>query len=188
MSEPIKYLTDTHHKMAIALSLMDGEINNFRSGETLDYFLISSILDYMTRSTQLDHHEVEDEIYRQICLAAPDVAASIADIRVDHEKLVFLCDALKEALRNVEMDNELPRMWLVSVAREYLTAQRRHMQTEENSLFPAALEVLGKADWDRISAQMAQSRESDRARAERTEIDDLGTDILGWKTDHICPS
>lgn len=181
MASPIKRLVAAHQKMAIALRIMSEEVESFKDGNVLDYLLMNSVLDYMSRATHLNHHQVEDEIFRRIELADPDAYDELDDILVEHEKLAFLGNALSEAVTNVEMDNELPRMWLVSVAKEYLNAQWRHMRMEERSLFPTARKVLSKQDWKEIGDQILKSSEPDFMQTEKEELELLRQELINWK-------
>ncbi len=180
MSDVIKYLCDTHRKMDVALRALAAEVHNFEEGETLDYGLVTTALEYLRRATCLNHHDVEDEIYRRILKKNPQAASTLQNTLVDHEKLAFLANALFEAIANVESDNELPRFWLVSVAKEYLNAEWRHMRGEERALYPAAKKLLDDQDWFDISAKLDRKAGLDFARTEFEELDDMYRDITDW--------
>ena len=183
MTRSIKYLIETHKKMSTVLSFLDMEISEFKLGKSLDYLLIESILDYMTRSSQLNHHQVEDEIHRLLSLRNPEAVIELSNIPLEHEKIRVLSNALQEALENVEADTELPRMWFVSVVQEYQNAQWRHMHMEEEVLFPLAEQYLKDEDWDAIHSRMIIEAKSEASKIENADVEDLRTDLALWKTD-----
>lgn len=180
MSDVIKYLCDTHRKMDVALRALAAEVDKFEEGETLDYGLVATALEYLRRATCLNHHDVEDELYRRILKKNPHAADNFQNTIVEHEKLAFLATALFDAIANVESDNELPRFWLVSVAKEYLNAEWRHMRAEERSLYPAAKKLLTDQDWLEISARLDRKAGLDFVRTEFEELDDMYQDITSW--------
>jgi hemerythrin-like domain-containing protein len=53
----------------------------------------------------------------------------------------------------------LSRDWLDSLAREYLFANRMHMQTEETHLLPRAAAILTNQDWIEIEQNIAQTED-----------------------------
>ncbi|WP_169569342.1 hemerythrin domain-containing protein [Sneathiella limimaris] len=181
MSDIIKTLKDAHKRMDIALSVLAKEIDQFAEGNSLDYTLVESVIEYLRRATALNHHEVEDEIYRRIAAKDASSADLISNTHIDHQKLAFLGNALVEAVENVESDSELPRYWLVSVAKEYLNAHILHMRNEEKSLFPLALKTLTVADWQEISAMLDEKAALDFIQLEVDELEDLHRDIRNWR-------
>ena len=180
MSEVIKYLCETHRKMDVALRALSGEIHNFEEGETLDYGLVAIALEYSRRASCLNHHEVEDEMYHRILQKDPQARSRLQDVVVDHEKLTFLAKVLSEAVANVEWDNELPRYWLVSVAKEYLNAEWRHMHSEEQSLYPAAKKLFSDQDWLELSGMLNKLSALDFIRTEVEDLEDMYQDITKW--------
>lgn len=180
MSELVNSLTTEHKRMAKLLSLLDEEVNRFNEGNTLDYELVSAIVDYLTRTSQLKHHQAEDEIYKWIKIRDPEAASAINDIHLEHEKLAILSKTFQEAVSNVEQDNELPRMWLVSVANQYSTAHRNHLRLEERELFPKAIETLMASDWQDVEDHINRELDPEFERLEHEDLNDLRNDILTW--------
>ena len=188
MSDVIKYLCDTHRKMDVALRALSAEVHNFEEGDTLDYGLVTTALEYLRRATCLNHHDVEDEIYNRILKKNPHAAGTLQNTLVDHEKLAFLASALFDAIANLENDNELPRFWLVSVAKEYLNAEWRHMRSEERSLYPTAKKLLTDQDWLEVSALLDRKAGLEFVRTEFEELDDMYQDITSWSGIEVISS
>ncbi|MEH6496193.1 MAG: hemerythrin domain-containing protein [Pseudomonas marincola] len=185
MHKSIKHLLEAHTKMFAVLAEFKHQFREFRLGKDLDYALIESILDYLNRSAQLNHHQAEDEMHQLLNSRYPVAISKLSDIPLEHERLFFLCDALKEALSDVARDAELPRMWLVSVAQEYENAQLRHMHMEEDVLFPLAEQYFTKEDWNEVRTRVSLGKNKEFASTEAADIEDLQQDIATWSDDKI---
>ncbi len=171
-------LKKDHQQMKQLLMIMEVEIQHFISGERLDYDLFCSALEYLNRRVLINHHFVEDKIFELAQKRGAIAVDGRHNIPLEHEKIAFLSTALKEALDKVEADNELPRIWLMSVAQEYLQAQRRHMREEEIMLFPAAKRGLLNADWEEIEKFMiSRSQDID---IDENDLEDMRKDVLAW--------
>ncbi len=185
MHKSIKHLLEAHTKMFAVLAEFNHQFREFRLGKDLDHALIESILDYLNRSAQFNHHQAEDEMHQLLCSRYPVAISKLSDIPLEHERLFFLCDALKEALSDVASDAELPRMWLVSVAKEYENAQLRHMHMEEDVLFPLAEQYFTKEDWIEVHTRVSLGKNKEFDRIEAADIEDLQQDIATWSDDKI---
>jgi len=180
MQRSIKHLLKAHTKMSAVLAHFDHQFQDFRLGKNLDYILIHTILDYLNRAAQLNHHKAEDEMHQMLSTRYPSTLSKLIDIPLEHEKLFFLCNTLKVALSDVEGDAELPRMWLVSVAQEYKNAQLHHMRQEEEILFPLAEKYFTPEDWAEIHARVLSDERKEVDLIEAADIEDLQQDIVSW--------
>ncbi|WP_169545676.1 hemerythrin domain-containing protein [Sneathiella aquimaris] len=185
MSVIIDQLTKDHKTMSKLLYLLDQEVDQFTSGKVLDYHLVQSILEFLTRTSQFKHHKAEDEIYKWVKVRSPEKASKIEDLPIEHKKLSFLADHLLEAVDNIEQDNEIPRMWFASVAQEYSTAHKNHLRMEEIALFPLARQALQREDWKNVSKHLADHHDPEFEQLEQDELDELKADILSWHHGHV---
>ena len=171
-------LKKDHQQIKQLLRIMEIEIKHFISGEHLDYELFSSVLEYLNRRVMINHHQVEDKMFEFATKRGAIPKDDRHNIPLEHEKIAFLSNALQDALDKVEQDNELPRIWLMSVAQEYIEAQRRHMREEELVLFPASGRGLLEEDWREVNKAVI-SREEDYIVAE-DELEEMRKDVLAW--------
>ncbi len=183
MSKLVHSLNIEHRRMVKLLTMMEREIERFREGNVLDFLLISSILDYLMGVGQYKLHMAEDEIYKLLRKKDPEGSAALGDVPMEHEKLSFLCDTLCQAVKNIEQDSELPRMWLVSVATEFCNAMRRHLELEDKEFFPLALQKLSKEDWTSIEELVAKHSDPDVEHMESEALHDLRDEIISWGKD-----
>jgi len=171
-------LRKDHQQMKQLLMIMEAEVRRFISGERLDGELFSSVLEYLNRRVLINHHQVEDRMFELAMKRGAISSGNRHNIPLEHEKIGFLSGALEDAISKVEQDNELPRIWLMSVAQEYIQAQRRHMREEELILFPACARGLLEEDWRAVNETMI-SRKEDYQVVE-DELEEMRRDVIAW--------
>lgn len=151
----IEQLRLDHRNMSRLLGLLRGELEGSRAGDTLDFDLLGSVMEYTLHYPDLCHHPKEDLIYRRMQLRDPTSAARVGDLLREHAHLGDLTRQFAAALRNREHDVEMPRIWFEKLMENYIAANQRHIAEEERVFFPLAMVSLSDADWDEIDAQVA---------------------------------
>jgi hemerythrin-like domain-containing protein len=73
-----------------------------------------------------------------------------------HERIASAGDRLLNALKAVVAEDIVPRAAVEEAARQYTVSMRKHMEIEEEKLFPAAMRLLREVDWDAINALIAR--------------------------------
>lgn len=152
MSDIIGLLRLEHSNMAKLIGLLDREIKVFDEGEMPDYDLINGILTYNLSFPDTCHHPKEDLIYQKLKARDPAMAERLGDLEQEHRDLKQLTLRLATAVREVLAEVQMPRDWVVQVAREYVEFWRRHMAKEEEEFLPAAERILKAEDWADIDA------------------------------------
>ena len=140
--------------MTRLLALLRSELEASRAGDTLDFDLLGSVMEYTLHYPDLCHHPKEDLIYNRMLLRDPGVASRIGDLLKEHAHLGELTRQFAAALRNRARDVEMPRVWFENLMETYITANERHIAGEERSFFPLAMVTLSDADWAELDAQV----------------------------------
>jgi hemerythrin-like domain-containing protein len=148
----IEQLQLDHRNMTRLLGLMRSELEASRAGDTLDFDLLGSVMEYALHYPDLCHHPKEDLIYRRMLLRDPTVGARVGDLLKEHAHLGELTRQFAAALRNREHDVEMPRAWFDNLMENFITANERHIAGEDRTFIPLALVTLSDADWDEIDA------------------------------------
>ena len=142
--------------MAILLDLMERQIAVFKAGGTPDFALVRGILDYFLSYPDLYHHPKEDLIFHKLRARDPDRAAALNALLSGHEDLALLTRRFAHAtIDQMLHPEEVARQWFGSLARDFVDTNRRHMASEEEAFFPAALQVLSAEDWADVEAVVA---------------------------------
>ena len=155
MSNVIWKLREEHRKLARLMDLIAREVKAFDQGQSPDYYLVESVLEYVLNYPDLCHHPKENLVLAKLRERDPKAAESVGDLEREHEKLGALTRRFAAAVQNVLQDAQLPRDWFTGVASDYLAFQRRHMQMEEVVFFPPALRALTKEDWEEIEDDLS---------------------------------
>jgi hemerythrin-like domain-containing protein len=149
----IEQLQLDHRNMTRLLGLLRSELEASRAGETLDFDLLGSIMEYTLHYPDLFHHPKEDRVYRRMQLRDSTAAGRVGDLLKEHAHLADLTRQLAAALRNRANDVEMPRRWFENLMETYIAANQRHIAEEERVFFPLALVALSDADWAELDDQ-----------------------------------
>ena len=159
MVQIVDQLSRDHRNMRILLDIIEEEMNAYRNGRVPDFDLLRMIAQYTLDYPDLVHHPREDQVFERLLLRDPEAKAVIGHLVQEHKELSELTRRLAAAISNAARDMELSRDWLDSLAREYLFANRMHMQTEETHLLPRAAAILTNQDWIEIEQNIAQTED-----------------------------
>lgn len=182
MSEIIDKLEQEHANIEKLLDVLEGELSAFAKAEPVYYELILDIIDYFLDYPDLAHHPKEDLIYQKLRERDPKVAAQVGDLEAEHQNVGTLTREFAQTVRAVLLDTEISREDVVRAAKSFIDFQRRHLEMERTTFFPAALGALNEADWVAIDAA-AQDRPDplfNGVAAQRYER--LYRDIMNWSS------
>jgi len=143
----IDQLGRDHRNLRLLLDIVAKEMDAYREGHTPDFDLLRLISEYTLHYPDLVHHPKENVIFERLVMRDPTTAEVVSDLVAEHKKLADLTRRFAGAIGNAARDGELPREWLDALAREYIRANRLHMQLEEQYLLPRAIAVLTEEDW-----------------------------------------
>jgi len=155
----IDQLGHDHRNMRILLDIIEDEMNAYRDGRAPDFDLLRLIAEYTLEYPDLIHHPLEDRVFERLIMRDPTANAFIGHLAREHRELSELTRRFAAGSSNVARDVELPREWLDELTREYLLANRMHMQTEEKHFFPHAATIHTDEDWADIEASVTHGED-----------------------------
>jgi hemerythrin-like domain-containing protein len=152
----MRQLMQDHRNMARLLDVLQEELERYRAGGSIDFEVVSRIVDYVLNFPELRHHPREDLVFRH--LAGRDAASGrlVAAIIAEHGDLAALSRKLAAALRNLHQNAEMSRPWLESLLGSFITKYWEHMGREEDVYFPLAMRMLTASDWQRIEEEATE--------------------------------
>jgi len=116
-----------------------------------DIFLMVDIAHYMKSYPDLIHHPKEDRVYNVFKARTNDGADIVAQIQNEHQLLpnetIKLYTLLEAAANSVLL---ISREKLQSKIQNFLAIERKHMDLEEEILFPLIESTLTEEDWNSI--------------------------------------
>jgi hemerythrin-like domain-containing protein len=155
MIQVIDQLGRDHRNMRLLLDIVEAEMEGYRAGQPPDFELLQMIARYILDYPELIHHPREDLVFERLLERDPAAGEAIGDLIADHRRLAQLTQRFAAAVANASRDVELPRAWLEALLREFLQANREHMQAEEKHFLPRAMARLTDADWDAIDQRIS---------------------------------
>ena len=181
MPSLIDALRQDHSRMTRLLDALERQIAAFREGGTLDFEITDAILHYCRHYPSLHHHPQEDLIFERLRLRAPEAAAELGDLNLEHRKLAGLLAAFANALDAVEQETAMERSNFTSAATAFLDAYRHHILMEEKHFFPVAVARLNADDWRELQARAAESEDPLFKDQGGARYKALYRDVMAWE-------
>ncbi len=178
MPEVIDLLRREHADMERLLDLLERQVEVFREGGIPDYALVQEILDYCLDYPDQCHHPKEDLIYERLRARDSRRAEAVGNLQAEHAALAALTRRLADTVDQVVQDANMPRDHFTEMAEAFIKTYRRHIETEEREVFPAAEAALSAEDWTEIAARLADHENPLLAESEERRFATLRNSIL----------
>lgn len=150
VSNLLKTLYADHANLDRLLTLVEDEIERIGAGQHDPYFeTLTLALEYFVDYPDHFHHPVEDLIFGKLIHRAPELPRKIAAIIADHKSLSELTHSFSDAVAGAIAGGATESVCAIGL--EFLQHYRRHIETEETELFPAAEKYLTQDDWSEIA-------------------------------------
>ena len=157
MVQIIDQLGRDHRNLRLLLDIVEEEMDAYREGRVPDFDLLRLIAEYTLHYPDLVHHPRENVVFERLLMRDLGAKAVVGDLVQDHRRLAELTRKFAGAVSNAARDVQLPREWLDALAKEYLLANRLHMQLEEEHFLPRAMALLTEDDWAAIDEKLAHA-------------------------------
>lgn len=151
----IETLRQEHRDIEKLLRVLERELNVFDRGDRPDYEVIQAVVDYFKDYPDSCHHPKEDIIVEKLKARDPDAAATIGDLEAEHREGTRRLRQVAHAVESVLRDQDLVRLTVDGIIRDFINHERQHMAMEERVVFPVALNALRPEDWADIDLQLA---------------------------------
>jgi hemerythrin-like domain-containing protein len=156
LSAVMTSLRNDHINIALLIDLAQDALSDIEANEATDLELFEDVMKYATGYPDTHHHPTEDVVFEALRAKVPSMRRKIDAAVAEHVEIIDKGQALLDLLRSIEGEAFVERKRLLAVGHDYLARLKRHMQTEESELFPAALEHLNVNDWRAIEERTAQ--------------------------------
>lgn len=156
MSDIVRQLWRDHRNMRRLLNVLEWQTRLLQTDQLADLALMEDALDYMIRYADDYHHVREDALFDALAGRDDACRAAAERLRRDHARLARQSGSLYDTIQRVARDDVTPRDRLTDATRDYLAAQRAHMQDEESALFVRAAQLLTEADCAAIDAALGE--------------------------------
>ncbi len=150
----IAALDRDHANIARLLELLESEILAIEVGKTPDYALLQDIMRYLNEYPDRFHHPQENLIFAQLVKRDPDTRDAVGRLVAEHIDISVAGQNFTILIRTSNVDSVSVRERLRISGLAYIRALREHMLTEEKNMFPLAMAILTKEDWQIIEKRI----------------------------------
>ncbi len=180
MSGVLERLHQDHANLSQLLDVLDAELAVFSRGDSPDYEIIESAIEYCLNYPDLKHHPIEDKIAERLRDHGAPLDPAVFNLAEEHQSLSELTRRLAAATKSLLLESEIPRDAYVELFRKFLKFYREHIHKEDNYFFPTAAKTLSAKDWDEISRMVELSGDPvfDDDQSERFKA--LRQSIIRW--------
>ena len=184
MAAVIDILREEHRNIARLLEALDHQIDVFAQVGEPDYDVICGISDYFLEYPDLCHHPKEDIIVDILKRQYPNEIGTVGDLLREHRMIHERAFRFRDMVGALLSATDIARSSVVNAARQFIEAERRHMEREEEHFLPLAERVLTPEDWSNIEGRLANGR--DPLFGERVEkrFNNLRECLLAWEREY----
>jgi len=155
MSETMRRLRQDHANLMRLLAALERQVAALERNEA-DWDIVQRIVEYCLAYPDLHHHPLEDQVLARLRGKDPAAAKPFIGLETEHRELAASLRRLAAAIEQVLQDAAVPREWLATLARKFLSSQRDHIRREEAEFYPAAERALGNADWTDLDGSISR--------------------------------
>ena len=138
-------LREDHRNLARLLDLLEDECKDVPDDGEPDMELLLDIMHYMTVYPDAIHHPREDLVYTAMREHCADLAEGLEGVPGDHREIAELGATLRNDIEAIISGAAVTRQHLLEDLVNYVGHLRRHMDWEEEDLFPRA-DTLARDD------------------------------------------
>jgi hemerythrin-like domain-containing protein len=181
MPKIIEILLEEHQNIEKLLCVLERELELFDRSERPDYEIVQSIIQYFQGYPESCHHPKEEMIFAKLKARDPAAAGRLGDVEAEHEDEARRLRSFARAVESVLSDQEFLRENFHLAVRDFIAHQRKHLEREERSLFPAAAKALQSEDWLEIDARLGDRKDPLFDSVVEEKFHSLQKTILRWE-------
>lgn len=181
MSAIIETLRRDHRNFEELLRVLEQEMKVFDRTERPDYELLADVVGYFQAYPDRCHHPREDAVFEKLRQRDPAAAERVGDLEAEHARLAEGLRSFAGVVEAILVERDVPREDFDKAVRDFIDNERRHMKMEEESFFPAALEVLTEADWAELDQRLTDEKDPLFAGEPEQRFAALQNRIVKWE-------
>lgn len=160
MVKPYEQLVDDHKNLRKLLRFLREEIAHYDDVNVeTDLARVREALDYLSSYPQSYHHPLEEAAFDILEQRNVGDASIIEKIRGQHTVLQSATAELFHIFDLIHGDHVVPVDKVKTALDQYLDLQFYHLEFEDKEIFPLFEQVLSSDDWERITSEVAPTRD-----------------------------
>ncbi len=146
----IKQLLEDHLHIQKTLNLLEKQYFEMVNGGNPDYGLMLTVIVYLQEYMEQVHHPVEDAFFSVLVKKKANTRDQIKELITDHTRMETMTRHLRKSLEKLKSGEYSGKNEVEETIPILLERLRRHIQVEEESVFPLASQVMTRQDWESI--------------------------------------
>jgi len=181
MPRIIDILLEEHQNIEKLLLVLERELEVFDGGGRPDYEILQTIIQYFQDYPESCHHPKEEKIFEKLKARDPAAAKAFGNVEAEHELEAKRLRSFARAVDSILADQEFLRESFHLAMNDFVEHQRRHLEKEEQLLFPAAVKALRPEDWAEIDARLDNRKDPLFNNVVEEKFHNLEKTILRWE-------
>lgn len=159
MHELMKRLRRDHRNLNRLFDMLEEQVAHYDRDSTLepDLLLILDIIAYLNDYPKTYHHPLEEEAIALMLERGLGDNSVNEFIHDQHQNLEQATERLSTLFNMIVNDQPVPMEQTQEALDSYLEMSRKHLQTEEDRLFPVMEKVLGNDEWEVVASRLPES-------------------------------
>ncbi|CAK0769116.1 Cation-binding protein [Gammaproteobacteria bacterium] len=159
MSTLLEKLRQDHRNLERLLMIVEGQMQGFRAGRTLNLEVMVEVLAYMETYADQIHHPAENLVFEALIRQVGRPTREVSRLLEDHQSLGGLTRRFRLALEGILQGQVIPREAVEQVGEEFIRTNRQHLLMEEREVFPMAEDALTGEDWRLLESRVPSSND-----------------------------
>lgn len=170
----LEQLHQDHINLSKLLRILEDLADHIDAGERPDFQLMAEIADYIEIYVKRHHHPREDRMYAFFEGRSMQLDKVITRCKGEHAGLEATGRSLIEIIDGPMHDAVVRIDDLVSRLREFVSAEREHLDFEEGEVFPKLSALSYAADWSDLDQVLPPENDPIFGQAETDRFIRLG--------------
>jgi hemerythrin-like domain-containing protein len=158
-----KIMSDLHQdhiNLARVLTILEQQVKRLTNGDSTDFFLMLDATNYIRHYPDLIHHPRENKVYEVLKKRTSEGAEIVEQLMNEHKTLPSASKKFHKLLDGAANDSVfVNRDELVNEIQQFIEIERKHMNLEEDILFPIINKALTEKDWDKLDSMMEENKD-----------------------------
>ncbi len=145
----IERIRREHGYMVRLLAILRRKLNLLKQEMPINYSLVHDIVDYLAHHSERVHHPKEDILYLYY-LENYGRESDIENLELEHQHLSTKTHGFLNTLDMILQDAVVPQHVFMEQLETFITAQKQHLDMEEQSILPLIERVFNASDWQAV--------------------------------------
>lgn len=144
-------LHQDHIHLSRLLKMLIRHVKTISNGGNPDIYMMLDIVDYIRNYSDLFHHPQEDKVY-EVFKARSNEGADIVDkLLAEHQHIPKKTLEFEQLLEDILKGSiSISKNELSNKIADFIGIQMKHLNTEEEKLFPLINKTLKNSDWAKL--------------------------------------